>query len=152
MTPREIHAEIAIDASPARVWHVLTDLAGYARWNPFMREASGVVAPGATLRVRVDLPNQLDKVFTPRIVTVTPQRELTWIGRLVVPGLFDGEHAFFVEPLDGGRRTLFIQHENFSGFFLPLFGAEMEAATRRGFQAMNAALKHEAERLAVAHS
>jgi hypothetical protein len=150
MSRREIHAEIAVDAPPEHVWNVLTDFERYARWNPFMREASGRLHPGETLRVRIDLPGQLDRVFTPRVVTVTPRRELTWMGRLALPRLFDGEHSFFVEPLDEGRRTLVIQHENFSGLLLPLFTTEMEAATRRGFQAMNAALGREAERPAHA--
>jgi hypothetical protein len=150
MSRREIHAETFIEAPPAQVWRVLTDFASYADWNPFFREAAGELREGAAVRVRVDLPGQGHRVFLPRIVEVTPERELTWIGRLVLPGLFDGEHSFFVEPVEGGRRTLLVQHENFSGLLLPLFTPEMEAATRRGFEAMNAALKCEAERLAVA--
>lgn len=151
MTRREIHAETFIDAAPARVWRVLTDFASYARWNPFFREAAGELREGATVRVRVDLRGQGARILTPRIVALTPERELTWIGRLVLPGLFDGEHAFFVEPVEGGRRTLLVQHENFSGLLLPLITADLEDATRRGFEAMNAALKREAERLAVAY-
>jgi hypothetical protein len=147
---REIHAEALIDAPPARVWRLLTDFASYQDWNPFFREAAGELRAGATVRVRVEIPGQGTRVFTPRIVELTPERELTWIGRLVLPGLFDGEHGFLVEPVDGGRRTLLVQHENFSGLLLPLFSAEMEAATRRGFEAMNAALRHAAERAAVA--
>jgi hypothetical protein len=147
---REIHAEALIDAPPARVWRLLTGFTSYADWNPFFREAAGELREGATLRIRVDLPGQGGRVFTPRIVALVPERELVWIGRLVLPALFDGEHAFYVEPVDGGRRTLLVQHENFSGLLLPLFSAEMEAATRRGFEAMNAALRHAAERAAVA--
>lgn len=150
MSRREIHAEALIDAPPARVWRLLTDFASYQDWNPFFREAAGELRAGATVRVRVEIPGQGTRVFTPRIVELTPERELTWIGRLVLPGLFDGEHGFLVEPVDGGRRTLLVQHENFSGLLLPLFSAEMEAATRRGFEAMNAALRHAAERAAVA--
>lgn len=151
MSRREIHAEALIDAPPARVWRLLTDFASYRDWNPFFREAAGELRAGATVRVRVEIPGQGTRVFTPRIVELTPERELTWIGRLVLPGLFDGEHGFLLEPVGGGRRTLLVQHENFFGLLLPLFSAEMEAATRRGFDAMNAALKREAERLAVAH-
>jgi hypothetical protein len=146
---REIHAEALIDAPPARVWRLLTDFASYQDWNPFFREAAGELRAGATVRVRVEIPGQGTRVFTPRIVELTPERELTWIGRLVLPGLFDGEHGFLLEPVDGGRRTLLVQHENFSGLLLPLFSAELEAATRRGFEAMNAALRHAAERAAV---
>ena len=151
MIRREIHAEVVVDAPPEHVWRVLTDLEGHARWNPFMRDVRGEVRPGAALSVRIDLAGRLDRTFAPRIVTVTPLRELTWIGRMVLPGLFDGEHSFFLEPQDEGRGCLLIQHENFSGLLMPLFTPELEAATRQGFEAMNDALKREAERLAVMH-
>lgn len=151
MIRRELHAEVEIDAPPARVWEVLTGFGDYARWNPFMREVRGTAREGETLAVRIELPGELDRTFAPRIVALTPRRELTWVGRLVVPGLFDGVHSFFLEPLEAGGRCLLIQHENFSGLLMPLFTPAMEGATRRGFEAMNAALKREAERLAIAH-
>jgi hypothetical protein len=72
-----------------------------------------------------------------------PQRELKWLGHLLLPGLFDGEHKFHIE--DHGETCRFHQSERFSGILLPLFGAAMFAATRRGFEAMNAALKVRAE-------
>lgn len=151
MIRREIHAEVEIDAPPHRVWEVLIAFDDHARWNPFLRDVRGLPEAGQTLAVQVDLPGQGDKTFSVHIDAVTPVRELTWVSRLVLPGLFDGVHSFFLEPLDSGRRCLLIQHENFSGLLIPLFTAEMEAATRRGFEAMNEALRHEAERLAVTH-
>lgn len=43
--------------------------------------------------------------FRPTVLVAEPDRELRWRGRLLVPGLLDGEHAFVVEPRgDGGVR------------------------------------------------
>ena len=59
-----------------------------------------------------------------------------------MPGLFDGEHAFMLEPRPGGCR---LRHEEtFRGLLVPLFGGVL-ADTERGFAAFNAALKRRAE-------
>ena len=34
----------------------------------------------------------------PTVLVVQPERELRWIGRLFIPGIFDGEHSFIIEP------------------------------------------------------
>ena len=36
-----LSSEIEIDASPDRVWSVLTDFAAYPDWNPFIRRLDG---------------------------------------------------------------------------------------------------------------
>ena len=47
---KELHSEIVIDASPERVWDVLTDFASYPQWNPFIRRISGELEVGGTPR------------------------------------------------------------------------------------------------------
>ena len=37
--PAELTTFVDIDATPERVWQVLTDLPAYAEWNPFITEA-----------------------------------------------------------------------------------------------------------------
>jgi hypothetical protein len=81
--------------------------------------------------------------FKPTILAATQQQNLTWLGHLLLPGVFDGEHRFQIE--DHGKTCRFFQSERFSGLLVPLFGAGMFDATRRGFEAMNAALKKRAE-------
>jgi len=81
--------------------------------------------------------------FKPTVREVAPNRELRWLGRFLIPGLFDGEHTLRVEPRNGGSR--FIQSEKFNGLFVPLLGGSL-AKTHEGFRRMNAALKERAER------
>ena len=72
-----------------------------------------------------------------------PPHELRWLGRLLLPGVFDGEHIFSIEPSsEGGSR--FVQRERFSGVLVPLVGG-MLRKTEQGFMAMNEALKQRAE-------
>lgn len=146
----DITTEILIDAPPARVWAVLADFAAYGNWNPFITRIEGSLTAGERLRVRIRPPGSGGMTFRPRLLTVTPEKELRWRGHLLLPGLFDGEHRFLLEPADEGQRTLFRHGESFSGLLMPvIFGARAQAATRAGFEAMNAALKRRAESAAT---
>ena len=82
--------------------------------------------------------------FRPRVLRATDQQELRWLGHLGFPGLFDGEHYFQLTGLSNGY-TRFTQGEQFSGILVGIFISSMEAATKAGFVAMNAALKDRAE-------
>jgi len=82
--------------------------------------------------------------FKPKVLTAEPNRELRWLGHLLVPGLFDGEHSFTIQPLEDDR-VRFIQREAFKGLLVPLFAQSLESNTRRGFEEMNHALKERAE-------
>jgi hypothetical protein len=140
---RELRTETEIGAPPERVWQVLTDFGAYPGWNPFIRSIEGEVKVGSRLKVRIEPPGARGMTFRPTVRAVEPARELRWLGRLFVPGLFDGEHRLALEPLDGGRSR-FIQSERFSGLLVSLF-AKTLAATERGFVQMNEALKQRAE-------
>jgi hypothetical protein len=37
------------------------------------------------------------------VLEVVPGRTLRWLGHLLVPGIFDGEHYFEIEPLGANR-------------------------------------------------
>jgi hypothetical protein len=140
---RELRSEVEIAAPPERVWEVLTDFDTYPTWNPFMRSVVGRCALGSKLTVRIEPPGARAMTFKPTIRTLTAAHEIRWLGRLLAPGLFDGEHRLAIEPLDGGR-TRFVQSERFSGLLVGLFPKTL-TATQRGFEQMNAALKIQAE-------
>jgi hypothetical protein len=138
-----LQSEIEIDAPPAAVWAVLSDLDAYGEWNPFIRRIGGDLREGATLDVRIEPPGGRGMTFAPTVLVARPERELRWIGRLLVPGIFDGEHSFELEPIDGGR-TRFVQSERFSGILVRVLGS-MLGKTELGFEQMNAALKERVE-------
>jgi hypothetical protein len=134
-----IATAVEIDAPPARVWSVLVDLPAYGEWNPFIVEASGTVAVGETLSLRMALPGRDPMTIEPRLLAVEPERELRWKGRLLVPGLFDGEHVFELTPLAGGRTR--VDHwERFGGLLLPIARPMVYQDTVRAFHALNEAL------------
>ena len=142
---RELHSEIEIQASAERVWQVLTDFSSFPQWNPFIRRASGIVRVGERLEVTIQTSGASEMTFRPTVLIAEPNRELRWLGRLLIPGLFDGEHIFAIEPL-GAHQVHFVQREIFRGLLVPLFARRLDTDTRRGFEEMNQALKVRAER------
>lgn len=138
--PREIRSEILIDAPATTVWKKLVDLPRYGEWNPFIRSISGTIEEGERLSVTLHPPGLEAKTFTPQVVKVVGEQEIRWIGRVGVPGLLDGEHALILDPAPGAKTQL-IQHETFSGLLVPFVWSKIEGPTRRGFEAMNQALK-----------
>ncbi len=141
---KELRTEIEIDAPARRVWDVLTDFESLPEWNPFMQRASGELTPGATLEIHLKLPDGMGMTFKPRVLVAEPGRELRWVGSTLFPGIFDGEHIFEIEPVDGGSCRL-VQREQFSGVLVWPMLAMIGGKTRRGFEAMNQALKARAE-------
>jgi hypothetical protein len=139
----ELRHEIEIDAPADAVWQVVSDTDRYSEWNPFIRRLRGDLREGATLEVEIAPPGGRSMTFEPTVLAATPERELRWLGRVLVPGLFDGEHRFQLEPLPGGR-TRFTQSERFSGLLVRLLGRAL-ARTGVGFEQMNEALKAEVE-------
>ena len=142
--PYTLEASVQIHASPQRVWAVLTDLAAYPDWNPFIISSAGQLKPGATLVNRMHDATG-DTTFTPVVQVVNPGRELQWIGRVGPGGIFDGQHTFTITPL-GPDRILFTQREDFTGVAVPFYEGHLHADTLPMFRAMNAALAQQATR------
>lgn len=140
---REIETTVEIDAPPAAVWRVLTDFESYGDWNPFIRSIAGNVREGERLTVRLEPPGGKGMTITPTVLAAEPDRELRWKGRLVIPGLFDGEHAFRIEPLDD-QRSRFVHGERFTGILVGFVKGTL-GKTEAGFEQMNAALKRRVE-------
>ena len=140
---REIAAAIDIAAPAAKVWSILADLPAYASWNPFIVSAAGELATGSRLSIRAQPPGGAALRFRPLMLSVQPEREIVWRGQFLLPGLFDGEHAFRIEPAES--RVRFVQTERFSGVLIPVAPASLFQRIQQGFEAMNRALKRRAE-------
>jgi hypothetical protein len=141
---KDLTTAIAIDAAPAVVWQILMDFAAYPDWNPFIRSIQGQAVPGAQLVARLQPPGGQAMTFKPKVLVADAEREFRWRGRLVLPGLFDGEHRFQLDPL-AENRVQFIHSEQFSGLLVPLLAKSLDTTVREGFEAMNQALKARAE-------
>jgi hypothetical protein len=138
---------VDIDATPERVWQVLTDLPAYAEWNPFVTQADGALVEGARLSVRVPPVNALVQAqLRPTVVEVVPLRRLRLRSQLIrpaVPGLFDVDLTMTITDHDGGVRLW--QQDRFGGLLAPQLIRSLNRHRGAAFHAMNEALKRRAE-------
>lgn len=139
---KKVSATTWIDASPMKVWAILTDLSRYQDWNPFFREAAGEIAVGRRIFLRAYPAGGRPMKIRPTITAADAGAELGWAARL--PGIISGEHRFTLRSGNGG--TLVVQSETFRGLLIPFSGKAL-ARAETSFQALNDALKARAETL-----
>jgi hypothetical protein len=141
---REIRTEIDIDAPPAAVWAVLTDLESYPEWNPHVVAASGVIELGSTLDITVRRAGTRDRSMSVTVTELFPDLRLVWVGTLLAGAVFEGRHVFELEPLDG-ERTRLVNREEVRGVLAGLVTTDEPEVD---YAKMNQALKRRVERAA----
>jgi hypothetical protein len=141
---KQLRSQIDIDATPERVWQVLSEFSAYPEWNPFITRADGQAQPHSRLVMRMQPVGARGMTLRPTVVEATRGQRLSWRGRLGMPGVLDAEHSFTITAReDGGVRLS--QDETFTGLLVPLIARSLDRHTLPAFDAMNAALKHRAE-------
>jgi len=142
---RELVFSIEINAPPQVVWNALTDLPRFREWNPFIRRASGSTETGGTVRVRVRPSLAVPLFFHASVLESDEPHELRWRGHVLTSWIASGEHTFMLEPKEAGG-VHFVQREVLTGLLPRIAPRLFERETRRGFEAMNRALKARAEK------
>jgi hypothetical protein len=137
---RNIETSIVIERGPEQVWAAIAEIDQYANWSPFIKSIEGELKIGAQLEVLIMPEGDNGMKFTPEVLVADTNRELRWIGKLGVHGVFDGEHYFILEKLDGNRTRL-LHGENFSGLLTPIIWSSIIDSTLRGFKNHNPSLK-----------
>ena len=131
----EIKTSIVINATPKKIWQVLTDFSAYPFWNPFIKSITGNVKMGEKIKVEFE-----KMTFKPKVLKYTKNQEFEWLGHLLFSGLFDGKHRFLL--IDNGDGTTTFQHsESFKGILVPLFKKKLNTEFKPQFEEMNMALK-----------
>ena len=141
---KEIITEIIIDTKPEKVWEVLTDFENYPTWNPFIQKISGEQKVGSKLDVSIRLLEGNEMTFQPTLLKFEENREFRWVGKLLVKGIFDGEH-YFVLSQEVENKTKFTHGEEFRGILVYFLGKTLDKI-KGGFELMNESLKVECEK------
>ncbi len=135
----EIRSEVTIEGTADEVWAVLTDFASYADWNPGFSAIEGRAEVGTKLDIRFALNGGRTMTMHPTVLVADPGHEFRWLGRLLVPGVFDGEHRFEIHEERPGH-VRFVQGERFRGLLVPFLRKMIETDTAATFVKVNDAL------------
>ena len=108
-------ARSTINASPEKVWAVLTDSERFPDWDSGIDKVEGKIAPGATIKLFVKV--NPGRAFPLKVAEFAAPRRLVFSGGMPL-GLFKGVRTYTLEP-DGGGRTRFHMREEYTG---PLLG------------------------------
>jgi hypothetical protein len=142
----ETRSEVDIDVPAALVWGILADFRAYGRWNPLIRGILGHPVPGGTIEISLRTSTGQEMRSRPTVVFVREEREMKWLDRWRIPGLFTSERRFRLVPLaHGGVR--FHHEERAQGMLVSLLGLRRRVRGQPGFDAMASALKQRAERV-----
>src|SRR5580698_2505613 len=98
---------ISIRATPERIWNLLTDAAGYTRWNTTVDKVEGKIALGE--RVTVHAKINPGRAFPVKVTALDAPRRMVWTGRMPL-GLFKGERVFILT-----QDSEFTMREEYTG-------------------------------------
>ncbi|QKF59332.1 SRPBCC domain-containing protein [Aliarcobacter lanthieri] len=143
MFKNEIKTYITIHSTPNKIWQELINFKEYKNWNPSIIDINGELYENKTLKIVVKI-DEKTMIFKPKILKYEENKELRWLGKIFLSGIFDGEHYFLIKDNNDGTTT-FIQGEKFSGILIPFFGKTI-LNTKKGFEAMNEELKKRVEK------
>ncbi|HSS62719.1 MAG TPA: SRPBCC domain-containing protein [Candidatus Limnocylindrales bacterium] len=107
-------ARSSINASPERVWAVLTDGDRFPQWDSGIDRVEGKIEPGATIKLFVKV--NPGRAFPLKVTEFAPARRMVFTGGMPL-GLFRGVRTYTLQP--NGSGTDFHMREEYTG---PLLG------------------------------
>ncbi len=143
--PRGVRVEsrIGIQAPAEVIWEIIADLERWAEWNPTYPRAAGQIRIGEVLSATLVLPGQPPQELKPRVLDWVPNEQLHWELRLLAGAIRTTRYIEIQQLPNAG--CIVDNGEVFGGLLGPSLGKRMGGVVRRGFHAMNEALKERAE-------
>ncbi len=135
----ECAVAINIKAKPEAIWALLTDAAGFPRWNSTVTSVDGEIALGNKIALRVKAAPT--RVFKPRVTELVAGERMVWSDGAAP--MFKGVRTFSLEKRDDGS-TDFSMVEVFNGIMLPMIKGSLPDFGPP-FEQYAADLKREAE-------
>lgn len=122
-----------IQAEPATIWKLLTNAAGFSKWNSTVISIEGAIQAGEKIKLKSTLDPS--RTFKLKVKEFIPNQQLSW-------GDAMGTRDYLLEPKGGS--THFTMTEKIGGPIFPLFASKIPSFDE-SFEQFTADLKKEAE-------
>lgn len=139
---KSFSTSVTIRARPETIWALLTDAAGYPRWNSTVDSIDGRIAAGE--KIRVFAKAMPGRAFPLKVSESVPASKMVWAGGMPL-GLFRGTRTFTIAP-HSESETRFAMREEFTGLLAPLITKSIPDL-QPSFDAFAADLKRHAEQV-----
>lgn len=130
---------ININATPQRIWGLLTNAADFSRWNSTVESIEGNIAQGEKIKLRAKIAP--GRVFNLAIKEFVPSQKLVWADGMAP--MFSGVRTFTLTPNADGS-THFSMSETIKGLMMPMIAGSLPDF-RQSYDQYAADLKAEAE-------
>ena len=147
-TTYSVHTELLMDASPEKVWAVLTDFDKLKEWSPNLIRFEGEFRKDGQAKVTFLIGvGNMTQDFNHPLVHFEEGKMFGWSAPIPHMGMKDN-HKYIVQPVDGEPdKTLFIQTDQFHGQGAHLIGGMLSNGAMQGYAAFNRALKKRVEEM-----
>lgn len=137
---KSVHHEIKINASPEKVWMVLTNMDAYNEWNPVMKLLEGEVKEKAKVTYQFTQDSDNISQIPSTVKKVIPNELLNQGGGM--PVILTFNHKYILEPL--GDKTKLTIHEDYKGIGVNFWNPK---PVEEAYGRLNEALKKRVESL-----
>ncbi len=135
---KSVHHEILINASPQKVWEVLTNMDDYDEWNPTMKLVNGEVKVGNKVTYQFTQDENSISEIPATVKQLIPNELLNQSGG--IPLILTYNHKYILKLQNGGTKVTI--HEDYKGVGVNFWNPKpVEEAYKR----LNVALKKRVE-------
>ena len=149
MFNKSLTCKVDVKAPARDVWGVVSAVAAYHRWNPFIVFGRVMfrqqLESGRLLEAHLSYNGgkTIEKV-TARILMADTLSELRWEVETRLPFLYRYEHAFFINPVNEARVE-FVHRRRSKGLLSPFIRLFTRKRALQAMEAMNEELRKVAE-------
>ena len=137
---KSVHAEIVINASPEKVWSVLTDKSVYREWNTVLIPVNGELKLGSKVEYEFHQDESTQSVIPSKVLAIEENSLLNQGGG--IPGVLTYNHKYILEETAEGTKVTI--HEDYRGIGVPFWNP---APVQKAYEGLCGDLKSRVEKV-----
>ncbi len=141
-----IKTEIEINASPEKVWDIISDVERWHEWSPTINASEGKAKTGSTVDITM-MSKEAGKdgpKYSPKIIQMDELKYFHWRAHMMAGFIFTNDKIIEIEKTDAGTKV--IHTETFKGLMAAAMKGQMAKGVPPMLNMMNKALKELAEK------